>query len=250
MSVWDVYPAIDLRQGRVVRLVQGDPGRETSYGHDPVAVAQRWQAAGAGWVHVVNLDGALGEGGGENLSALARILARTQGLKVQFGGGLRDLGSVRRALDLGVSRVILGTAAVRDPALVARALDVFGAQRVAVGIDAQAGSVRTHGWREGTAIQALDLAQRWARRGMRWAIFTDVARDGMGRGLNLQATVRVADETGMNVIAAGGVAALADVRRAYEANLSGVVIGRALYEGDVKLEAALEIAAGHEATSC
>jgi len=244
---WSVYPAVDLRQGRVVRLMQGDPDRETEYANDPLRIAGRWREAGAEWLHVVNLDGALGEGGRENLSALQRMLEGTsrpalslpKELRVQFGGGLRDLASVRRALGLGVSRVVLGTAAVRDPALVEAALSAFGAQRVAVGIDARNGVVKTHGWREGADVKALDLARRWADRGIRWIIFTDVARDGMRRGLNLEATVRLADATGLNVIASGGVANLEDVRRAHGAGLSGVIIGRALYEGALRLEDAL-----------
>jgi phosphoribosylformimino-5-aminoimidazole carboxamide ribotide isomerase len=238
---WTVYPAIDLRRGHVVRLMQGDPDRETAYASDPRRVARRWQRAGADWVHVVNLDGAFGEGGQENLRALERILGLPNGLRVQFGGGLRDLASVRRALNLGVNRVVLGTAAVRDPALVQAALDVYGAQRVAVGIDVRDGNVRTHGWREGGDVDALELAQQWADRGVRWLIFTDVARDGMGRGLNLKATVRLAEATGLSVIASGGVASLGDVRQAYQANLSGVIIGRALYEGDLALEDVLGI---------
>jgi phosphoribosylformimino-5-aminoimidazole carboxamide ribotide isomerase len=238
---WVVYPAIDLRRGRVVRLMQGNPDRETAYASEPLRVARRWQKAGAEWVHVVNLDGALGEGGRENLAALERILQGTSGLRVQFGGGLRDTASVRRALDVGVGRVVLGTAAVCDPALVEEALDVYGPQRVAIGIDARGGSVRTHGWQEGAGINALDLARRWGSRGIRWIVFTDVARDGMGRGLNLEATVHLAEATGLNVIASGGVASLDDVRRAYEMHLSGVIIGRALYEGDLCLEDALRL---------
>lgn len=240
-KAWHVYPAIDLRRGCVVRLKQGDPDRETAYGSDPLDVARRWQRAGAEWVHVVNLDAALGEGSRENLGALQRILNGTDGLSVQFGGGMRDMASVRRALDLGVRRVVLGTAAVRDPALVEAVLDAVGPQRVAIGIDARDGRVRTHGWQEGAGLQALDLARRWAARGACWLVFTDVARDGMGRGLNLQATVRIARRTGLQVIASGGVAGLDDVRRAYQARLSGVIVGRALYDGDLTLQAALRV---------
>jgi phosphoribosylformimino-5-aminoimidazole carboxamide ribotide isomerase len=244
--MWDIYPAIDLRRGRVVRLRQGDPDRETAYADDPLDVARRWQEGGAQWLHVVNLDGALGEGGRRNLAALERMLDGTSGLRVQFGGGLRDLATVRQLLRRGVERVVLGTAAVRDPALVEAALDAFGDRRVAVGIDARDGRVRTHGWQQGAGIEALDLAQRWAGRGIRWLIVTDVARDGMGRGLNVEATLRLAEATGLNVIASGGVADLGDVRRAHAAGLSGVIIGRALYEGDVALEDALRISGDRE----
>lgn len=239
MRVWDIYPATDLRQGRVVRLMQGDPDRETQYADDPLHVARRWQAAGTDWLHVVNLDGALDESGGENLAALERVL--TTGLKVQFGGGMRDLADIRRALTLSVSRVVIGTAAVENPALVEAALAEFGPERIALGLDARDGVVRTHGWKEDTGITAVEMGQQWAEKGVRWVIFTDVARDGMGNGLNLDATVQLAQATGLHVIASGGVASLEDVQRTYEAGLSGVIIGRALYEGQVALEDALRL---------
>lgn len=247
---WTVYPAIDLRCGRVVRLRQGDPDRQTIYALDPLQVVRRWQQAGATWIHVVNLDGALGEASGENLDALARVLdaanrsatGQPDRLNVQFGGGMRDLASIRQAIELGVSRVVLGTAAVRHPALVEEALDAFGPQRVVVALDARDGRVRIEGWREGAGIDALELAAQWASRGIRWLIFTDVARDGMGRGLNVEATANLADATGLKVIASGGVAGLDDVRRAREAGLSGVIIGRALYEGELSLRDALRVA--------
>ena len=245
--IWDVYPAIDLRRGRVVRLKQGDPDRETKYSDDPLVIARRWQEAGAKWLHIVNLDGAFGESGGENLAALERIL--TTGLRVQFGGGMRDLAGIRRVLDLGVSRVIIGTAAVENPALVEAALRAFGPEQIAVGIDARRGRVRIHGWKETASTTAVELAGQWAAQGVHWVIFTDVSRDGMGSGLNLEATVQLAQVTGpsagsghyLHVIASGGVASLEDVRRAYQAGLSGVIVGRALYEGRVTLGDALRV---------
>ena len=236
---WTVYPAIDLRSGRVVRLKQGDPEQETEYGDDPLSIARRWQEAGAEWVHVVNLDGALGERDGQNQVALERIL--TTGLSVQFGGGMRDFQALCRVLEMGVSRVVIGTAAVENPALVEETLRVFGPGRIAVGIDARRGKVRTHGWQEATSVTAVELAQQWADKGVHWAIFTDVSRDGMGSGLNLEATVQLAHTTGLNVIASGGVTGLEDVRQAYEAGLSGIIIGRALYEGKIALEDALGV---------
>jgi phosphoribosylformimino-5-aminoimidazole carboxamide ribotide isomerase len=239
---WNIYPAIDLRHGRVVRLKQGDPNQETKYADDPLIVARRWQEAGADWLHVVNLDGAFGERGKENQVALERIL--TAGLSVQFGGGMRDLDGIRQALDLGVSRVVIGTAAVNNPPLVETALEVFGPEQIALGVDAREGRVRTHGWKETAPMTAMELAQQWADQGVRWIIFTDVARDGMGSGLNLESTVQLAQQTGLHVIASGGVASLEDVRQTYEAGLSGVIIGRALYEGQVTLEDALQVEEG------
>jgi phosphoribosylformimino-5-aminoimidazole carboxamide ribotide isomerase len=247
MSDWAIYPAVDLRQGRVVRLRQGDPAQETIYGDDPLDVAGRWQLAGASWVHVVNLDGAFGEEGGENLVALGRIV--DTGLRVQFGGGLRDLDALRRVLEMGVSRAILGTAAVEEPSLVGAALAAFGPERIAVAIDARQGLVRTHGWRQGSALTAGELANRCSEVGVRWIVHTDVGRDGMGRGLNLEASRQLVRDTGhagdssqgLRVIASGGVASLEDVRQAHRAGLSGVIIGRALYDGAVRLEDALGV---------
>ncbi len=245
MNDFTIYPAIDLRGGRVVRLAQGDPDRETAYDTQPLAVTRRWQAAGATWLHVVNLDGAFGEGGRKNVTALARIL--TAGVQVQFGGGVRDSETVRRVLDMGVARVVLGTAAVENPAMVERALADFGPERLAVGIDARDGYVRTRGWREAAPLTALELAQQWAALGGRWLIFTDIARDGMGSGVNVEATAALAQATGLDVIASGGVATLEDVQRVKSAGLRGeprlrgVIIGRALYEGQISLEAALKV---------
>jgi phosphoribosylformimino-5-aminoimidazole carboxamide ribotide isomerase len=248
MGDFVVYPAIDLRQGRVVRLAQGDPSRQTTYSVDPALVAQEWKAAGAAWLHVVNLDGAFGEVGASgapedaNPRALAGIVQSS--LSVQFGGGLRDLASVARALELGVSRVVLGTAFVEDPEFVKQALTQFGPERVAVGIDAREGVARIRGWLETTAVQATELARRWADLGGRWLIFTDISRDGMGSGVNVETTVALAHETGLAVIASGGVRTLADVQRVREAGLAGVIIGRALYEGQVRLEDALALGQG------
>jgi phosphoribosylformimino-5-aminoimidazole carboxamide ribotide isomerase len=247
MNEWEIYPAIDLHRGRVVRLRQGDPAQETAYDDDPLAVARRWQEAGARWLHVVNLDGALGEGGDENLVALERVLGTE--LLVQFGGGLRDLESLRRALELGVCRTVVGTAAVEDPALLEAALAALGPERVAVAIDARRGRVRTHGWQQDSVLTAADLARRCAALGVEWIIHTDVARDGTGRGLNVEASRQLAREAGplsdsehrLHVIASGGLASLGDVQQAHRAGLSGVIIGRALYEGSVRLEDALRV---------
>jgi phosphoribosylformimino-5-aminoimidazole carboxamide ribotide isomerase len=160
---------------------------------------------------------------------------------VQFGGGVRDLKTVRHVLDMGVARVVLGTVAVENPSVVEGALADFGPERLAVGIDARDGYVRTRGWREAAPLQAVDLAQQWASMGGRWLIFTDIARDGMGSGVNVAATAALAQATGLSVIASGGVATLDDVQHVKDAGLYGVIIGRALYEGKIGLEAALRI---------
>jgi phosphoribosylformimino-5-aminoimidazole carboxamide ribotide isomerase len=234
---FEIFPAIDLRAGRVVRLAQGDPARQTVYGADARAAAERWRAEGARWVHVVNLDGAFGGDTHANQQALAAILQT--GLCVQFGGGLRDEASVRRAMEAGAARVVLGTAAIENPALVEWALRDYGPERVAVGIDAREGRVRIQGWRTDTIVTALELAQGWRARGLEWCVFTDVARDGVGAGLNVAAAAQLARDTGLRVIASGGAAALADVQAAREAGLAGVVLGRALYQGALRFAEAL-----------
>ena len=244
-----VYPAIDLRAGRVVRLQQGDPLRETGYSSAPLQIAQQWLAAGAAWLHVVNLDGAFGEDGSANALALAAILR--SGARVQFGGGLRTLPAIAQALQLGVQRVVLGTAAATQPALVAAALEQFGAERIAAGIDAHAGEVRIKGWAAGAGISATALAGTLQQQGVRTIIFTDVERDGMQQGLNLSATCALAQSSGLQVIASGGVQAASDVHAARAAGLAGVIVGRALYEGQVQLPALLrELAAGMPPGGC
>lgn len=234
----ELYPAIDLRRGRVVRLRQGDPACATAYGDDPGAVAMRWKKEGARWVHVVNLDGALEEEGQENRRALERILEA--GLRVQFGGGLRDLEAVRRVLEMGVARAVLGTAAVQTPHLVGEAVRAFGPERVACALDVREGRVCVRGWREGLSLSPENLARRWAEAGACWLIFTDVERDGMEAGLNVETAATLARQTGMKVIASGGVAGPEDIRRARQAGLCGVIVGRALYEGRVSLRELLE----------
>lgn len=237
-STFTIFPAIDLRSGQVVRLQQGDPDRQTVYGRDPGAVARHWMAAGAVWLHVVNLDGAFGEKDQANRRALAEILraAGESGVRVQFGGGLRSTDDIRAVIEAGVDRIVLGTLVVENPEILQQAIETYGPERVAAGVDARSGLVRIRGWQEGTAVRAVDLAARLQQFGLRWLIFTDVARDGLGSGLNLPATVEIARETGLQVIASGGVKQLKDLEEAREAGLAGAIVGRALYEGDISLE--------------
>jgi phosphoribosylformimino-5-aminoimidazole carboxamide ribotide isomerase len=237
-----VYPAIDLRAGKVVRLKEGDPGRMTAYSNNPSEIARRWLSAGASWLHVVNLDGAFGDSDTANRLALQDILraAKEFDARVQFGGGLRSLDGIGDVLSLGVSRAILGTIAIEQPTVVAEAIQNFGAERIAVGIDARDGRVRVRGWKEGSAIAAMELALQVRALGLRTAIFTDVSRDGLGSGLNISQTRELSEVSGLDVIASGGVNTLEDVVAARNANLVGVIIGRALYEGTIELKEALE----------
>ncbi|MGB7537340.1 MAG: 1-(5-phosphoribosyl)-5-[(5-phosphoribosylamino)methylideneamino]imidazole-4-carboxamide isomerase, partial [Anaerolineales bacterium] len=223
--------------GKVVRLSQGDPKRQTVYGDDPLEMARRWQSEGASWLHVVNLDGAFGESTSANEAALSEILKA--GLKVQFGGGMRDISRIQRALDAGVARVVIGTAAIENPSLIDVAMRMVGRDKVSVGIDARAGKVKTRGWEQDSKLDAVDLGRRIFSQGVRWCVFTDIDRDGVSTGVNIPATVRLAQETGLQVIASGGVASLRDVEAAARAGLPGIIIGRALYEGAFTLRSAV-----------
>ena len=238
-----IYPAIDLRGGRCVRLQQGDFARETVYADDPVEAAGRWAAEGAAWLHVVNLDGALGRSGEANLAALARIREAVD-LPIQFGGGLRSVEDVDRVLGLGVARVILGTVAIREPEVVREALARYGAERIAVGIDARDGRVAISGWVDVSEVEAVDLGRRMAALGVQRVVYTDVARDGMLTGPNVPATAALARETGLRVIASGGVSSLDDLEQlaAHAADgIDGVIVGMALYEGRLTLREALAL---------
>ena len=239
-----VYPAIDLRGGRCVRLTEGDFARETVYGDDPVAVARGFERAGARWLHVVDLDGARA-GAPVQADLVARICGAIS-IPLQVGGGLRDEQAVRKVFAAGASRAIVGTVAVRDPDLCARLCAAFPG-RIAVGIDARDGIARVAGWEEGSTVRATDLARTVAARGAATIVYTDISRDGTERGPNLDDTVAVARAAGIPVIASGGVGALAHVEAALARaadGIAGVIVGRALYTGAVRLEDALGLAAG------
>lgn len=242
---FDIFPAIDLRRGRVVRLQLGDPERQTVFSDDPAATARGWLAAGATWLHVINLDGAFDERGAANWTALEHLAKLPA--QIQFGGGLRSIGDVEAVIGLGVHRVVLGTAAIEQPGLVIDCLARFGPERVVIGIDAREGRVRTRGWREATLITPIELAIAVGQMGVRTIIYTDISRDGVLSGVNAEATATLAEQSGLAVIASGGVNSPGDVARLRSlapAGVAGVVVGRALYEGRVDLAHALAIATG------
>ena len=226
-----IFPAIDLRAGKVVRLAQGDPARQTSYADDPRQWAERWQSEGADWLHVINLDGAFGEDTRPNMQALEAIL--TVGLNVEFGGGIRDRVSIETVLGMGVRRVFLGTAAIQEPALVEWAIDAFGPAHIAGDIGVRDNQVVVKGWQETTALNVLTVGLRLRAQGLEWCVLTDVSRDGVRTGVNIASPVELQNATGLQVVASGGVSSLADVQRVHESGLAGVVIGRALYEGQI-----------------
>lgn len=236
---WVVFPAIDLRNGRVVRLRRGDPAQETVFAEDPAAVARGFRACGATWIHVVNLDGALGLECVANWRALGTILQ--SGLRVQFGGGVRDRSTILDLAEQGVDRIVLGTVAVEQPEILAWAVEAIGAERIAVAIDVLEGWVHTQGWRKAAGCRGEELARRCAEAGVRWLICTDIARDGTGAGLDVTAAVRIAQDPRLRVVAGGGVASLEDVARARAAGLAGVIVGRALYDGRIDLRKALAV---------
>ncbi|GAB4499474.1 MAG: 1-(5-phosphoribosyl)-5-[(5-phosphoribosylamino) methylideneamino]imidazole-4-carboxamide isomerase [Anaerolineales bacterium] len=224
-----IFPAIDLRAGKIVRLAQGDPARQTEYRGDPRAQAEQFKAEGANWVHVINLSGAFAEDSAENLKALAQILQT--GINVEFGGGIRDEETLRIPLEMGAARVFLGTAAITNPALVDWALARYGAQRIAADLGVRNGKVMIRGWQESTPLTMLAVGERFYAQGLRWCVLTDVARDGVGGGVQIDSAIELQTATGLRVVASGGVSSPADVRRARQAGLAGIVIGRALYEG-------------------
>jgi phosphoribosylformimino-5-aminoimidazole carboxamide ribotide isomerase len=237
-----LYPAIDLRGGKCVRLVQGDFARETIYGDDPVATARRWAAAGARWLHVVDLDGA--RAGAPVQAELVGRICRAVSIPVQAGGGLRDEAAVRTVLDAGVARAVLGTVAVRDRARCERLCRAHPG-KVAVGIDARDGLARVAGWEEGSAVRAADLAREVAAQGASAIVYTDIGRDGTEDGPNVDETVAVARAARIPVIASGGVGTLAHLRAvaAHAADgIAGVIVGRALYSGALTIEDALAAA--------
>jgi phosphoribosylformimino-5-aminoimidazole carboxamide ribotide isomerase len=255
-----IYPAIDLRRGRCVRLRQGDPNAETVFGEDPAEMARHWVSQGAEWLHVVNLDGALGatqdqiatlqQGAQQalpiNLQRLQEIRQAIE-IPIQFGGGMRTLDDIRLALELGANRVVLGTVAVEKPRLVSEAIEQWGAERIVVGIDARDGKVATHGWQETSRMDMVDLGHSMHAMGVRRVVYTDINRDAMLMGVNVDATARLGDITGLSVIASGGVAGIKDIEllKAHEHyNIDGVIVGQALYTGNLDLRRAIEV--GHE----
>jgi len=239
-----VYPAIDLRGGRCVRLVQGDFARETIYGDDPVGVARRWEALGARWLHVVDLDGA--RAGRPVQAPLVAAVCAAVRIPVQVGGGMRDEVGVETVLEAGAARVVLGTVAAREPARGARICRSFPG-RVAIGIDARDGVVQVAGWLEGGRVDAPTLARAAASWGAAAIIYTDIGRDGTQQGPNLGGTRAVARAAGIPVIASGGIGSLDDVRDVAALGADGVaglIVGRALYSRAVDLRDALRAALG------
>lgn len=237
-------PAIDIMDGRCVRLIRGDFDRRSTYGTDPSAVAATWQSKGAELIHVVDLDGARA-GHPVNLQAISGILD-TVSVPIEVGGGIRSFETASHLLGKGVRRVVLGTAAVTEPDLVKRLIDSFSPDRVVVGIDARGGQVATSGWTDTHLVKATELARAIKSLGVIEVIYTDIDKDGMMSGPSMESTRELAAESGLRVIASGGVSTLSDLTRLKDLEqdgVTGVIIGKALYEGAVKLEDAIRVLA-------
>ena len=237
-----IYPAIDIRGGRCVRLTEGRFDAETVFADDPAEMALKWAGLGAEFLHLVDLDGALA-GEGRNVPVIERIL-KSVSIPVQLGGGIRNLETIEKLLSLGVTRLILGSAAVKNPQLVEEACKKYPGH-IAVGIDAKNGEVAIEGWGKGSGVAATELAKKMAAYGVETIIYTDISRDGMLSGVNVEATAALARVCGVPIIASGGVASLEDIRRVKAVESDGVqgcIIGKAIYTGAVDLKAALALA--------
>ncbi|RAL24500.1 1-(5-phosphoribosyl)-5-[(5-phosphoribosylamino)methylideneamino]imidazole-4-carboxamide isomerase [Thermoflavimicrobium daqui] len=242
-----IYPAIDLRNGKCVRLTQGDYGQETIYCEDPRQMVEQFIQAGAKWIHMVDLDAAR-TGEPINLPIIEKLV-ESSSVPIQVGGGVRNLERLHRLLDLGVSRIVIGSAAIDDPKFVRLALQVAG-DKIALGIDARDGMVATHGWLQTSKVTAQDLANEMVQYGAETFIFTDISRDGMLSGVNVEAVRSLAEACGKQVIASGGVRSLEDIRKLapyQDQGVTGVIIGKALYTHQVQLEEAIQVAREAEA---
>lgn len=234
-----VYPAIDLMEGRVVRLIQGDRGRRTLYPDPAEEVAARLRDAGADWLHVVDLDAAFGRPSPENAQAISRLLS-VDGLRIQLGGGLRGLAEIEAALRAGVQRAVVGTIALQQPEVLRKALQSFGQARVAVAVDVEGSRTKARGWTVETDLAVEAFADRLSQDGVETVIYTDTARDGTGAGLAVEAAAAIQRRSGMDTIVSGGAAELEDVRRARRAGLAGAVVGKALHDGRLLPEEVLK----------
>lgn len=240
-----IFPAIDIRGGKCVRLLKGDFNQETVFSDRPEIMAKKWEDEGGEYLHLVDLDGALA-GKSQNLDTVEMIL-KTVDIPVELGGGIRTMENIETALDMGVSRVILGSVAVKNPQLVKDACKKYGSERIVVGIDAKDGIVAVDGWGVSGNVEAKELARKMTQGGVKHIIYTDISRDGTLTGVNVQATAEIARYSGVKVVASGGVSSIEDIKllKQYEKDgIEGVIVGKSIYTGSLSLPEALKIAKG------
>lgn len=231
-----LYPAIDLKDGKCVRLLQGDYNEVTVFGNDPSEMAKKWESLGGAFLHIVDLDGAKA-GKGINEAAIKSIVEAVN-IPIELGGGIRSIEDIKLQLDRGVNRVILGSAAIKNKTLVREAVETFGADKIVVGVDAKGGKVAIEGWLEVTEVTALDFCKELEKMGVRTVIYTDIAKDGMMQGPNIEETEKLVKETNLDIIASGGVSSMADLEKLEAIHVHGAIIGKALYIGAIDLQEA------------
>ena len=231
-----LYPAIDLHLGRAVRLYKGDYQKVTDYG-DPVDCAKRWKNEGATFLHLVDLDGAK-DGEFKNLKAVENIIKNVD-IKVELGGGIRNIDQIEKLINIGVSRVIIGSKAL-DLEFVKECINKFGSEKIVIGIDCKNMMISTHGWLETSQINAIDFTKELKKLGVKTIIFTDIARDGTLEGINIESTKEMVD-LGLNIVASGGAKSLDDIKKCKEINCSGIILGKSIYNGDIDLSEAIKL---------
>ncbi len=232
-----IYPAVDIKDGRCVRLLQGEFDKVTVYSDDPLEMALKWESLGAEYLHVVDLDGAR-TGEPKNISITSKIAAKLN-IPVQLGGGIRSIETIEKVISMGIRRVILGTSAVKNPDLVKQAVENFR-ENIVMGIDAKDGKVAIDGWEKTSEFTAIDFANKMVELGAKTIIYTDISRDGMLTGPNLDAMREMAQSVDAEIIASGGVSNLKDIKNLKETGVSGVIVGKALYTGNVDLQEAIK----------
>lgn len=234
-----LYPAIDIKNGQCVRLKQGMFHDVEVYSNTPARVAAMWEQQGAGFIHLVDLDGALA-GHSVNAEVIQSIVSSVK-VPTQLGGGIRTMKDIETVLNYGISRVIIGTKAVQDPMFVKEAVDSFGADKIVVGVDAKNGMVAIEGWEKVSSLHAVNLCLKMKEYGVKTIAYTDISRDGMLQGPNVEHTKELSDVTGMEIIASGGISGIKDLERLYYAGIRGAIIGKALYENRLNLKTAIEL---------
>ena len=234
-----LYPAIDLKDGKCVRLLQGDYNEVTVYGQDPAQMAKKWESLGGDYLHIVDLDGAKA-GKGVNEQAICSIVNAIE-IPIEVGGGIRSMADIQCQLDRGVDRVILGSAAIKNKALVKEAIETFGPEKIVVGVDAKGGMVAVEGWLEVTDTTALSFCKELEKLGVQTVIYTDIAKDGMMQGPNVEETKKLVDETKLQIVASGGVSSLEDLKALESIGVYGAIIGKAIYTGAIQLDEAVRL---------